>query len=58
MTTDRERDKQLHARAARCYEETPLDLDKLPDPLKQQVAIMLWRRLLRQRLDRNGTGLR
>ncbi|HTN70367.1 MAG TPA: hypothetical protein VMO00_04690 [Methylomirabilota bacterium] len=58
MTTDTERDEQLYALAARRNEETPLDLDKLPDPLKQQVAIMLWRRLLRQRLDRNGTGLR
>ena len=38
MTTDTERDEQLYALAARRNEETPLDLDKSPDPLKQQVA--------------------
>ena len=58
MTTDTERDEELYTLGARRKEETPLALDKLPDPLKQQLAIMLWRRLLRQRLDRNGAGLR
>ncbi|MGC2045482.1 MAG: hypothetical protein WA669_16800, partial [Pseudolabrys sp.] len=57
MKTDTERNKELHALGARRFEEAILDFDKLPAPLKQQAARMLWRKLLRQPWIRQGREL-
>jgi hypothetical protein len=48
MKTDTEGDKELYELGARCFEEAILDFDKLPAPLKQQAARLLWRKLLRR----------
>jgi len=52
MKTDIESEEAAYLSPNKMYEELPrLDPSKLPDPLKQFVARLQWRNLLRRSLN-------
>ena len=52
MKTDIESEEAAYLSPQKIYEDLPpLDPSKLPDPLKQVVAILQWRNLLRRSLN-------